>query len=273
MDRTSWPTMKTNSPISANLRRNSRRCTRPSRATCRSTSVPCPDPYVERLLEGVAFLAARTRLKVDAESSALRPQPSGRALPRPCLPRARHDDGASCIPARRSDHADGHVVKRGTRSVAAYREGHIDPRDLHHRTGSDALAIALVKADYLQDKGALRMRRAGRALAEAEAGIRFTITRTGPGLLAELSARPARLVHLGGTTGRRDLRRGFRPRLAACRPGKAMALASARGGPNSSGHRPRGPAARVRAVVRGLPPDARILSDARTLPLPAARRA
>ncbi|MES2549567.1 MAG: type VI secretion system baseplate subunit TssF, partial [Pseudomonadota bacterium] len=32
-------------------------------------AVPCPDPYVERLLEGVAFLAARTRLKVDAESS------------------------------------------------------------------------------------------------------------------------------------------------------------------------------------------------------------
>ena len=25
------------------------------------TSVPCPDPYVERLLEGVAWLAARTR--------------------------------------------------------------------------------------------------------------------------------------------------------------------------------------------------------------------
>ena len=32
-------------------------------------AVPCPDPYVERLLEGVAYLAARTRLKVDAESS------------------------------------------------------------------------------------------------------------------------------------------------------------------------------------------------------------
>ena len=32
-------------------------------------TVPCPDPYVERLLDGVAFLAARTRLKVDAEGS------------------------------------------------------------------------------------------------------------------------------------------------------------------------------------------------------------
>ena len=31
-------------------------------------AVPCPDPYVERLLEGVAYLAARTRLKLDGES-------------------------------------------------------------------------------------------------------------------------------------------------------------------------------------------------------------
>src|SRR3954465_11790113 len=29
--------------------------------------VPCPDPYVERLLEGFAFLAARIHLKLDAE--------------------------------------------------------------------------------------------------------------------------------------------------------------------------------------------------------------
>src|ERR671929_48066 len=29
--------------------------------------VPCPDPYVERLLEGFAFLAARVHLKLDSE--------------------------------------------------------------------------------------------------------------------------------------------------------------------------------------------------------------
>jgi len=34
-------------------------------------TVPCPDPYVERLLEGVSFLNARTKLKIDAESSRL----------------------------------------------------------------------------------------------------------------------------------------------------------------------------------------------------------
>ena len=30
-------------------------------------SFPCADPYVERLLEGFAFLAARVQLKIDAE--------------------------------------------------------------------------------------------------------------------------------------------------------------------------------------------------------------
>ena len=31
------------------------------------TSAPCPDPWVERLLEGFGFLAARVHLKLDAE--------------------------------------------------------------------------------------------------------------------------------------------------------------------------------------------------------------
>jgi len=31
------------------------------------TTDRCPDPYVERLLEGVAFLTARIRLQLDAE--------------------------------------------------------------------------------------------------------------------------------------------------------------------------------------------------------------
>ena len=45
-------------------------------------TVPCPDPYVERLLDGVAFLAARTRLKVDAERSRFHPQRARRSLSR-----------------------------------------------------------------------------------------------------------------------------------------------------------------------------------------------
>uniref|UniRef100_UPI0025D4CC7F type VI secretion system baseplate subunit TssF n=1 Tax=uncultured Thiodictyon sp. TaxID=1846217 RepID=UPI0025D4CC7F len=33
-------------------------------------SFECADPYVERLLEGFAFLAARVQLKIDAEFPA-----------------------------------------------------------------------------------------------------------------------------------------------------------------------------------------------------------
>src|SRR5437588_4504526 len=36
-------------------------------ALCRDAKETCPDPYVERLLEGFAYLAARIHLKLDAE--------------------------------------------------------------------------------------------------------------------------------------------------------------------------------------------------------------
>ncbi len=49
--------------------RNSRRCIPTVARNLSLESIPCPDPYVERLLEGVAFLAARTRLKIDGEAS------------------------------------------------------------------------------------------------------------------------------------------------------------------------------------------------------------
>ena len=45
-------------------------------------TVPCPDPYVERLLDGVAFLAARTRLKVDARAFAVFSQRARSSLSR-----------------------------------------------------------------------------------------------------------------------------------------------------------------------------------------------
>src|SRR4249920_1047932 len=38
-----------------------------SRFTLDSNEAQIPDPYVERLLEGVSFLAARVQLKLDAE--------------------------------------------------------------------------------------------------------------------------------------------------------------------------------------------------------------
>jgi type VI secretion system protein ImpG len=162
-------------------------------------SVPCPDPYVERLLEGVAYLAARTRLKVDAESSRyvrnlLDELYPDLVCPAPAMTVAVLHPGPQV-----QTMLDGHLVQRGTRSVAAYREG-IATRATY-TTAQDVTLwpIALEKVDYLQDKGA--MNAAGLDHAEAEAAIRFTLTRVGPGSLAELGLDRLDLWFVGGTRG------------------------------------------------------------------------
>ena len=151
-------------------------------------TVPCPDPYVERLLEGVAYLAARTRLKLDAEGQrhvrgildALYPDLAG---PAPAMSTVVLHPGPQV-----QTMADGHLVRRGTRLVAALREG-IATRATYSTAQDVTLwPVALEAADYLQDRGALSA--AGvpdRLMAGAEAGLRFTFRRVGAGPLADLS--------------------------------------------------------------------------------------
>ncbi|HLQ19878.1 MAG TPA: type VI secretion system baseplate subunit TssF, partial [Tabrizicola sp.] len=162
-------------------------------------AVPCPDPYVERLLEGVAYLAARTRLKVDAESSRyvrnlLDELYPDLVCPAPAMTLAVLHPGPQV-----QTMLDGHLVQRGTRSVAAYREG-ISTRATYTTTQDVTLwPIALENVDYLQDKGAINA--AGLNASEAEAAIRFTLTRVGPGSLAELSLDRLDLWFVGGSRG------------------------------------------------------------------------
>ncbi|SDE47724.1 type VI secretion system protein ImpG [Paracoccus isoporae] len=151
-------------------------------------SVPCPDPYVERLLEGVAYLAARTRLKVDAESSrfvrdmidALYPDLAG---PSPAMTMAEFTPGPQVDVM-----LDGHVVSRGTRLVSSLREG-LRTR-CTYTTSQDVRMwpLRLLAVDYLQDRGALVQAGVSERLARhASAGMRLKIGRRGTGALAELS--------------------------------------------------------------------------------------
>ncbi|MBM4109088.1 MAG: type VI secretion system baseplate subunit TssF [Phycisphaerae bacterium] len=94
---------------------------------------PCPDPYVERLLEGFAYLAARVQLKIDAEfprftQNLLETVYPHYLAPTPSMLVARfHPDRAQ--PAL----ASGHLIPRGTalrghvgkgeRTACEYRTG------------------------------------------------------------------------------------------------------------------------------------------------------
>src|SRR6188472_2642324 len=86
-------------------------------------TVPCPDPYVERLLDGVAFLAARTRLKVDAERSrftrsVLEVLYPDLVAPAPAVGMAILKPGQQV-----QTMLAGHRVKRGTRLVSSLQPG------------------------------------------------------------------------------------------------------------------------------------------------------
>ena len=163
-------------------------------------STPCPDPYVERLLEGVAFLAARTRLKVDAESSrnvrnlldALYPDLAG---PAPAVSMVQLAPGPQV-----ENMQSGHVVGRGTRLVSGLREG-LNTRATFTTAQDVSLwPITLSSAAYLQDRGALKA--AGLSNLQAaggDAGLRLTLKRIGAGSLAELTL-DALDIYLGGQT-------------------------------------------------------------------------
>lgn len=140
-------------------------------------SVPCPDPYVERLLEGVAYLSARTRLKVDAESSryvqslldALYPD---LVAPAPAM---------SLVQLTPGDQVEGMVggykVPRGTRMISGLRDGLTTRATYSTAQDVDLWPIKIAKATYLQDIGALRAAGLGEGLQGAQhaAGILLEI--------------------------------------------------------------------------------------------------
>ncbi|MHA6686761.1 type VI secretion system baseplate subunit TssF [Mesorhizobium sp. A556] len=151
-------------------------------------TAPCPDPYVERLLDGVAFLAARTRMKVDAEGSRF-----SRAVLDVLYPDLVAPTPATAMavlkPGKQVQTMNaGHVVARGTRLVSSLLPG-LSTR-CTFTTAQDVTLwpIEIASVSYFQDRSALAA--AGiNAIGGigGEAALRLTIGRSGKGKLNELS--------------------------------------------------------------------------------------
>lgn len=152
------------------------------------TAVPCPDPYVERLLEGVAWLAARTRQKLDAESArhtravldALYPDLTA---PTPAVGIVVLEPGkqVGTMPG-------GHPVARGTRLVASPRPGLATRATYTTAQGVTLWPVEIAAVRHLQDRAAL-VAAGFAALAQtgAESALGITLRRTGPGALSDLT--------------------------------------------------------------------------------------
>ncbi len=118
-------------------------------------TVPCPDPYVERLLEGVAFLAARTRLKLDGEAArfaraVLEGLYPDLVAPTPAVGMVVLKPGQQV-----QTMIAGHVVGRGRRLVADLRPG-LSTRATYCTAQDVTLwPIEIAALRHLQDRSAL----------------------------------------------------------------------------------------------------------------------
>lgn len=145
---------------------------------------PCPDPYVERLLEGFSFLAARVQLKLDAEFPRftqnlletvcphyLAPTPSM------CVVQMKHEPGEAGL-------ADGHVVPRGTSMRSQAGRGQTS---CEYRTSQDLTLWpfqVLEARYYTRDVGLLELHRVwgggedAVGLSGVRAGLRLRLKTT-----------------------------------------------------------------------------------------------
>jgi type VI secretion system protein ImpG len=137
-----------------------------------------PDPYVERLLEGVAYLGARVQLKLSDQFpeftqhmlAAVQPHYLA-SMPSICIAGFEPKDGDPML-------AEGYTVPRGTALTALAREHGNVP--VEFRTGHDVklYPLRLTEVEYLASRTAVASFTAA-ADVRAEAGLRLRFEGTG----------------------------------------------------------------------------------------------
>lgn len=156
-----------------------------------------PDPYVERLLEGVAFLGARVQLKLADQYPefthhllhAIQPHYLA-PMPSICVAGFEPKDGDQIL-------LKGHLVKRGTMLTATATDQ--DNAAVQFRTGHDVTLwpIRISEVEYLSSRAAIAPY-AAVAKVRAEAGLRIRFEATPGADLANL-APPSLPLYLNGS--------------------------------------------------------------------------
>ncbi|MFO7912910.1 MAG: type VI secretion system baseplate subunit TssF [Desulfotignum sp.] len=133
----------------------------------------CSDPYVERLLEGFAFLAARVQLKLDAEFPQFTQAILETVYPHYLSPTPSMGVVEFAFDTARSGISNGFGIERGTvlRSVI----GTDERTACEYRTGHPVMLwpIQIAQADYIARD--LRLLKPPPSAAAARAGIRIRL--------------------------------------------------------------------------------------------------
>lgn len=115
----------------------------------------CSDPYVERLLEGFAFLAARVQLKLDARHPEFTQHLMEMVYPHFLCPTPSCAVVELAPDLKESALHGGHLIKRGTSLRSPLGKG--DRVSCEFRTAHDVTLwpLTVVEAKYLSGSGAL----------------------------------------------------------------------------------------------------------------------
>lgn len=156
-----------------------------------------PDPYVERLLEGVAYLGARVQLKMADQYPEFTQHLLHAVQPHYLAPMP-----SICIAGMEPKEGDpnldkGHVVKRGTELVATASDQ--DNAPVHFLTGHDVALwpIKITEVEYLSSRVAVAPF-ASVANVRAEAGLRLRFESFGGADLDKLDVKSL-AIYLAGS--------------------------------------------------------------------------
>lgn len=136
----------------------------------------CADPYVERLLEGFAFLAARVQLKLDAEFPRFTQHLLEMVYPQYLSPTPSMAVVQLTPKLSEGDLAKGFTIPRDT--VLRGTTGKSDPTACEYRSGHDVTLwpLRIAEAEYFRRDMAAVQVPAG--IPDVEAGIRFKLQAT-----------------------------------------------------------------------------------------------
>lgn len=139
----------------------------------------CVDPYIERLLEGFAFLAARVQLKLDAEFPRFTQNLLQAVFPHYLAPTP-----SMCVVEFTPDYGDaelagGYLLPRGTSLRSVLGKG--DRTACEYRTSQDVRIYPLKLSDaryYTRDVGILDLGQAAAPAGNIRAALRVELTAT-----------------------------------------------------------------------------------------------
>ncbi len=157
------------------------------------------DPYVERLLEGTAFLAARVQLELEQQFPAFTSNLLEIVYPQYLAPTPSMMVAAFEPDINNAGVKSGFVLKRHTQLRARPMEG--EQTTCIYRTAADVTLwpLRVAEAEYIASRGDLVAADVARD-TPARAGIRLRLQRTDGGPMAELPL-DRLVVHLGAAAG------------------------------------------------------------------------